>query len=51
MLCGLGSSGGVEAIEVRWPDGSRERWSGAAFPVNGYHTLMKGTGQAYVPRR
>ncbi len=49
VLCGLGAARRIQAIEVRWPDGSREHWDGASFPLNRYYTLVKGTGQPLPP--
>ena len=46
VLCGLGAAGSVRSIQVHWPDGTRERWEGTAFPPNHYYTLEKGSGQA-----
>jgi enediyne biosynthesis protein E4 len=41
---GLGSTAAVERIEVRWPNGSEEAWSGLA--VDRFHALEEGKGQA-----
>ncbi len=43
VLFGLGESGGVERVEVLWPDQYRETWP--APEINRYHTLVQGTGQ------
>jgi hypothetical protein len=41
VLVGLGSAERVEAVRVRWPDGSVEEWK--APPINRYLTLKEGT--------
>jgi hypothetical protein len=43
VLFGLGVAVAVERIEVRWPDGSLEEWSGLA--VDRYHALIQGAGR------
>jgi hypothetical protein len=43
VLFGLGAAVAVERIEVRWPDGSLEEWSGLA--VDRYHALIQGAGR------
>jgi hypothetical protein len=44
---GLGSEAAVERIDVLWPDGSRERFAGAAIgPVDRHVTLIHGEGEA-----
>ncbi len=45
VLFGLGDATQVQTLDVRWPDGTREQWDGAAYPVGAYYTLEKGTGQ------
>ena len=40
---GLGSLGGIERVDVRWPNGREESWSGLA--VDRYHALKEGAGQ------
>jgi hypothetical protein len=40
---GLGTTGAVDGVEVRWPDGSLERFPGS--PANVQLTLRKGSGQ------
>jgi len=42
LLVGLGSDTAVDRVEVHWPDGSLEQWTGVA--VDRYTTLSKGTG-------
>jgi hypothetical protein len=42
LLVGLGSDTAVDRVEVHWPDGSVEQWTGVA--VDRYTTLSKGTG-------
>jgi hypothetical protein len=42
LLLGLGTDVAVEKIEVHWPDGATEEWTGV--PVDRYTTLTKGTG-------
>ena len=44
VLFGLGDDPAVEAVEVTWPDGSRERFIGVAG--GRYTTLREGTGAA-----
>ncbi|HET7217512.1 MAG TPA: ASPIC/UnbV domain-containing protein, partial [Vicinamibacterales bacterium] len=39
---GLGTAAAVERIEVRWPNGREETWTGLA--VDRLHTLKEGTG-------
>jgi hypothetical protein len=39
---GLGQSRSVERIEVRWPNGTSEAWTGLA--VDRFHTLKEGSG-------
>jgi hypothetical protein len=41
---GLGSHEGPVDVEVRWPDGTRERFAGLA--AGRYHTLLRGSGEA-----
>jgi hypothetical protein len=41
ILVGLGNSVDVDTIQVRWPDGSVEKWK--APPVGRYLTLTQGT--------
>jgi hypothetical protein len=43
VLFGIGD-GGVERVEVRWPNGREETWTGLAAVR--YHTLKEGTGAA-----
>ena len=46
---GLGRNAAIEAIEVEWPDASRERWQAVA--ARKLITLRQGTGQALdLPR-
>lgn len=42
ILFGLGSNRGAQTVEVTWPGGERERWSGLA--ANRYHELRRGSG-------
>ena len=44
VLFGLGSSNDVERLEVHWPDGPCESWSGVE--ADRYVTLRKGTGRS-----
>jgi hypothetical protein len=44
VLIGLGTAAELVKVEVRWPDGSRERWPPLA--VDRYHTLRAGSGTA-----
>lgn len=44
VLLGLGASDQVTAVQVYWPDGSREQWK--SLPLGRYTTLRQGTGQA-----
>ena len=44
VLVGLGDDPAVEAVEVTWPDGSRERFTAVA--ARRYTTLREGTGAA-----
>jgi enediyne biosynthesis protein E4 len=46
VLFGLGSSTSIRRIEARWPDGSREQWDGATYPIGSYYTLAQGSGHA-----
>lgn len=43
VLFGLGAAA-AESVEVLWPDGQRERWTG--LDSGRYHQLQQGTGQA-----
>jgi hypothetical protein len=43
LLFGLGTTTGVEKIEVQWPDGTVEIWKEPA--IDRYSTLVKGTGE------
>ena len=43
VLVGLGDDPAVEAVEVTWPDGSRETFPPP--PVGRYSTLRQGTGR------
>ena len=40
---GLGSATSIEGVDVRWPEGHRERYP--PFPVNRRHTLVRGDGE------
>ena len=40
---GLGAAGRIDAVVVRWPDGSEERWTD--LPANQHHTLRAGGGR------
>jgi hypothetical protein len=42
ILVGLGDADAVEAVDVVWPDGSREKWTG--LELGRYTTLEKGKG-------
>jgi hypothetical protein len=42
VLIGLGAAQGPSSVEVRWPDGRREGWSGLA--PDAYHLLVQGRG-------
>ncbi len=42
ILFGLGGSRGPQTVEVTWPGGERERWSGLV--TNRYHKLRRGSG-------
>jgi hypothetical protein len=41
VLVGLGASDRIEAVRVRWPNGSVEEWKSP--PINRYLTLQEGT--------
>jgi hypothetical protein len=43
VLVGLGRSGVLEAVRVRWPSGREEQWKGLV--VNQYHALREGSGE------
>jgi hypothetical protein len=47
VLFGLGDDAAIETIEVRWPDGSRERFTGTR--ANRYNTLRQGEGSVTHP--
>jgi len=47
VLVGLGDNTAIDAVEVLWPDGSRERWDTLA--PDRYHTLKQGGGLAVNP--
>ncbi|HEY7498982.1 MAG TPA: CRTAC1 family protein [Vicinamibacterales bacterium] len=40
---GLGALTGIERLEVRWPNGREESWTGLA--IDRYHSLKEGSGQ------
>jgi hypothetical protein len=42
ILVGLADRTAVDRVEVRWPDGTVEQWTGVA--VDRYTTLPKGRG-------
>ncbi|HVS63545.1 MAG TPA: CRTAC1 family protein [Thermoanaerobaculia bacterium] len=44
IVFGLGDSPEYQRVLVRWPDGTREEWSG--LPVGAYSTLLRGRGEA-----
>ena len=44
---GLGGASSIERLEVRWPNGREEVWSGLA--IGRYHTLKEGTGEV-IPK-
>ena len=44
LLFGLGDEPRIQALDVQWPGGQRERF--APFEAGRYHTLRQGTGQA-----
>ena len=50
VLVGLGHGDGAEVghVEVRWPDGTAERWTEAR--AGEYQTLVQGEGEAIGPR-
>ncbi len=41
---GLGDARAIEALSVRWPDGTREEFSGTS--PGGWYTLVEGSGRA-----
>ena len=43
ILVGLGDGNEVTAVQVRWPSGTIEEWTG--LPINTYSTLHEGTGR------
>jgi hypothetical protein len=43
ILFGLADGRGARAVEVRWPDGGRERFGPLA--IDAYHTLRQGAGR------
>ena len=43
LVFGLGDDGDAQIVEVRWPDGSSERFG--PLPVDGYHRLRAGRGK------
>jgi hypothetical protein len=45
---GLGEAGAIDRLEVRWPNGREESWTGLA--IDRYHTLKEGTGQPAEPK-
>lgn len=46
VVIGLGDNEAIAAIEIRWPDGSRERWPDMTHDQ--YHTLQAGTGEPLI---
>lgn len=44
VLFGMGDQSAPVSVEVRWPDGTMDRWRDLA--VDRYHTLRAGNGQA-----
>ncbi|MEO1995673.1 MAG: CRTAC1 family protein, partial [Planctomycetaceae bacterium] len=46
VLVGLGNATEIAAVEVHWPDGSREQWTD--LPVKEYTTIRQGTGTPRV---
>jgi enediyne biosynthesis protein E4 len=42
---GLGALTGIERLEVRWPNGREESWTGLA--IDRYHSLKEGSGQPF----
>ncbi len=49
VLVGLGDAVAVAKVEVHWPDGQVESWTG--LPVDSYSVLVQGTGEAVGPKR
>jgi hypothetical protein len=49
VLIGLGDATSIDSVEVHWPDGSRERWTG--IEVRRYTTLRQGEGQKITARK
>jgi hypothetical protein len=49
VLVGLGAAERVEAVRVRWPDGTQEEWKSP--PINRYLTLKEGTSVEKKPGR
>src|SRR6188768_4049957 len=47
VVAGLGRSPAVRAIQVIWPSGRMEEWSGV--PVDRYTTLKEGSGRELSP--
>ena len=43
VLVGLGDGNEVTAVQVRWPSGTTEEWTG--LPIDAYSTLYEGTGR------
>ena len=42
LLVGLGSETAIDRVEIHWPDGSMENWTG--LEIDRYTTLSKGAG-------
>ncbi|HVQ39874.1 MAG TPA: CRTAC1 family protein, partial [Pyrinomonadaceae bacterium] len=49
VLIGLGATERVEAVRVRWPDGSREEWKSPS--INRYLTLTQGSSGGSKPAK
>ena len=43
VLFGLGTTSGVDRVEVTWPDGTTEQW--VKLSTGQYHSLIQGTGE------
>ncbi len=44
VLFGLGDETAIQTVRVHWPDGRSEEWDWRQESINGYHTLVRGSG-------
>jgi hypothetical protein len=46
---GLGAASSIDRLEIRWPNGRQEAWTGLA--IGRFHALKEGSGEAIAPQK